>query len=71
VRSLISPARSCPPKSEDPGELVALEPPRGADRPRRPHPRYGDFVHYHLLARGSLDVVIESDVTFSTSPPSP
>jgi len=23
---------------------------------------YGDFVHYHLLARGSLDVVIESDV---------
>ena len=24
---------------------------------------YGDFVHYHLLARGSLDVVIESDVT--------
>ena len=23
---------------------------------------YGDFVHYHLLARGSLDVVIESNV---------
>lgn len=23
---------------------------------------YGDFVHYHLLARGSLDVAIESDV---------
>jgi len=23
---------------------------------------YGDYVHYHLLARGSLDVVIESDV---------
>jgi histidinol-phosphatase len=23
---------------------------------------YGDFVHYHLLAQGSLDVVIESDV---------
>jgi histidinol-phosphatase len=23
---------------------------------------YGDFVHYHLLSRGSLDVVIESDV---------
>ncbi len=23
---------------------------------------YGDFVHYHLLARGSLDVVLESDV---------
>jgi len=23
---------------------------------------YGDFVHYHLLARGSLDVVMESDV---------
>jgi histidinol-phosphatase len=23
---------------------------------------YGDFVHYHLLARGSIDVVIESDV---------
>lgn len=24
---------------------------------------YGDFVHYHLLARGSLDAVIESDVS--------
>jgi histidinol-phosphatase len=23
---------------------------------------YGDFVHYHLLARGALDVVIETDV---------
>src|ERR1700687_192206 len=23
---------------------------------------YGDFVHYHMLARGALDVVIESDV---------
>lgn len=23
---------------------------------------YGDFTHYHLLARGALDVVIESDV---------
>lgn len=23
---------------------------------------YGDFAHYHLLARGALDVVIESDV---------
>ncbi|HEV8018844.1 MAG TPA: inositol monophosphatase family protein [Steroidobacteraceae bacterium] len=23
---------------------------------------YGDFAHYHLLARGSLDVVIESDI---------
>jgi histidinol-phosphatase len=23
---------------------------------------YGDFLHYHLLARGALDVVIESDV---------
>ena len=23
---------------------------------------YGDFFHYHLLARGALDVVIESDV---------
>ena len=23
---------------------------------------YGDFVHYHLLARGSLEAVIESDV---------
>lgn len=23
---------------------------------------YGDFVHYHLLARGAIDVVIESDV---------
>jgi len=35
------------------GELV-----RRAGRVRG----YGDFVHYHLLARGSLDVVIESDV---------
>jgi histidinol-phosphatase len=24
---------------------------------------YGDFVHYHLLARGALDVVVESDVS--------
>ncbi|HYM28855.1 MAG TPA: inositol monophosphatase family protein, partial [Steroidobacteraceae bacterium] len=23
---------------------------------------YGDFLHYHLLARGALEVVIESDV---------
>jgi len=23
---------------------------------------YGDFVHYHLLARGAVDVVVESDV---------
>ena len=23
---------------------------------------YGDFLHYHLLAAGKLDVVIESDV---------
>jgi histidinol-phosphatase len=23
---------------------------------------YGDFCHYHLLARGALDVVIESDI---------
>ena len=23
---------------------------------------YGDFLHYHLLARGALDVVLESDV---------
>jgi len=23
---------------------------------------YGDFVHYHLLARGALDVVVESNV---------
>ena len=23
---------------------------------------YGDFYHYHLLARGSVDLVIESDV---------
>lgn len=24
---------------------------------------YGDFVHYHLLARGALEIVIESDVS--------
>jgi histidinol-phosphatase len=35
------------------GELI-----RGISRIRG----YGDFVHYHLLARGALDVVIESDV---------
>ena len=23
---------------------------------------YGDFLHYHLLARGALDAVLESDV---------
>jgi histidinol-phosphatase len=36
------------------GELV-----RTAGRMRG----YGDFLHYHLLARGALDVVIESDVS--------
>jgi histidinol-phosphatase len=35
------------------GELIA-----GVSRSRG----YGDFVHYHLLARGSLDVVIETDI---------
>jgi histidinol-phosphatase len=35
------------------GDLVT-----GVDRIRG----YGDFVHYHLLARGALDVVLESDV---------
>ena len=35
------------------GELIS-----GVNRIRG----YGDFVHYHLLARGALDVVIESDV---------
>jgi histidinol-phosphatase len=23
---------------------------------------YGDFVHYHLLARGAIDLVVESDL---------
>ncbi|MHA6204435.1 inositol monophosphatase family protein [Dyella soli] len=31
---------------------------RGSNRIRG----YGDFCHYHLLARGSLDLVLESDV---------
>ncbi|HVF36187.1 MAG TPA: inositol monophosphatase family protein [Candidatus Saccharimonadia bacterium] len=31
---------------------------QGANRTRG----YGDFYHYHLLARGSIDVVLESDV---------
>jgi histidinol-phosphatase len=31
---------------------------QGASRTRG----YGDFYHYHLLAKGSIDVVIESDV---------
>ena len=35
------------------GEIV-----RGADRIRG----YGDFYHYHLLAAGKIDAVIESDV---------
>ena len=26
------------------------------------HRGYGDFLHYHLLAQGSIDLVIESDV---------
>src|SRR5512139_1619301 len=38
------------------GNLATLV--RGVNRLRG----YGDFVHYHLLARGALDVVIESDV---------
>lgn len=35
------------------GQLVA-----GVDKVRG----YGDFCHYHLLARGALDLVVESDV---------
>ncbi|HVU81471.1 MAG TPA: inositol monophosphatase family protein [Rhodanobacteraceae bacterium] len=35
------------------GELVAA-----VNRTRG----YGDFCHYHLLARGALDIVVESDV---------
>ena len=31
---------------------------QGANRTRG----YGDFYHYHLLAQGSLDLVIESDL---------
>ena len=31
---------------------------RGAHRTRG----YGDFYHYHLLAAGRIDVVLESDV---------
>ena len=23
---------------------------------------YGDFLHYHLLARGAIDLVVESDL---------
>ena len=42
-----------PPHWERLGELI-----RRTDRIRG----YGDFVHYHLLARGALDVVIESNV---------
>jgi len=38
------------------GELGALI--RDSNRIRG----YGDFCHYHLLARGSLDLVLESDV---------
>jgi histidinol-phosphatase len=42
-----------PPRWERMGKLVqTVERIRG----------YGDFAHYHLLARGSLDVVIETDV---------
>ena len=38
------------------GQLAGLV--RAANRTRG----YGDFYHYHLLARGSLDAVVESDV---------
>jgi len=46
---------------------LAANPPRwqklaalvtGAERTRG----YGDFYHYHLLARGAVDAVVESDV---------
>jgi fructose-1,6-bisphosphatase/inositol monophosphatase family enzyme len=50
-------------KSQDAGRidrgLAAL---RHAGRARQPLRGYGDFLHYHLLARGALDVVLESDV---------
>jgi len=41
-----------------PGWSTLAELVRGANRTRG----YGDFYHYHLLARGALDAVIESDV---------
>jgi len=44
---------ACSPRWERLGELIAR-----TQRMRG----YGDFVHYHLLARGALDVVVESDV---------
>jgi histidinol-phosphatase len=43
----------------DPRRWLALaELVRGANRTRG----YGDFLHYHYLARGAVDAVIESDV---------
>jgi histidinol-phosphatase len=42
-----------PPRWERLGSLIA-----GSSYSRG----YGDFVHYHLLARGALEVVIESDL---------
>jgi histidinol-phosphatase len=44
---------ACGPGWSDYGRLVAR-----ANRIRG----YGDFLHYHLLAAGKIDVVIESDV---------
>jgi len=41
-----------------PGWNVLAELVRGANRTRG----YGDFYHYHLLASGRIDLVIESDV---------
>lgn len=45
--------------ASDPRRWLALaELVRGANRTRG----YGDFLHYHYLARGAVDAVIESDV---------
>ena len=49
-------------QSQDAGALTRLGPLRRPDPEVSRVRGYGDFVHYHLLARGALDVVVESDV---------
>ncbi len=44
--------------SRGPGWAVLAQLLQGANRTRG----YGDFYHYHLLAQGSLDLIIESDL---------
>jgi histidinol-phosphatase len=49
-------------KSQDTRHRSALARVRRARRAFESHPRIRRFLHYHLLASGRIDAVVESDV---------